>query len=185
MRYKKLFVRRGILLATSNNGDIDLSTPSGVLTATIKTAVSEHEISMMKIRMRRAAKQKAERGSRSGSGRSGTSATPTSPTRTPHRWSSRLTRAVLAGGSITDGARMFNAAGRIRADRQAVDRRRRVSLFLRKPRNAGLRAHNGDETARSKAPGRRWWTNRLGGQRNPCSTRRAAHPAARVCAGTC
>ena len=33
MRYKKLFVKRGILLATSNNGDIDLSTPTGVLTA--------------------------------------------------------------------------------------------------------------------------------------------------------
>ncbi|HEX7426755.1 MAG TPA: recombinase family protein, partial [Mycobacterium sp.] len=48
--YKKLFVQRGILLATSNNGDIDLSTPSGVLTATIKTAVSEHEVAMMKIR---------------------------------------------------------------------------------------------------------------------------------------
>ena len=61
-RYKKLFVQRGVLLATSNSGDIDLSTPSGVLTATIKTAVAEHDISMMKIRMRRAAKQKAERG---------------------------------------------------------------------------------------------------------------------------
>jgi len=41
MAYKPLFIERGILLATSNNGDIDLSTPSGVLTATIKTAVSE------------------------------------------------------------------------------------------------------------------------------------------------
>ena len=60
--YKKVFVRRGILLATSNNGDIDLSTPSGVLTATIKTAVSEHEVAMMKIRQRRAAAQRAERG---------------------------------------------------------------------------------------------------------------------------
>ena len=28
--YKKVFVRRRILLATSNNGDIDLSTPSPV-----------------------------------------------------------------------------------------------------------------------------------------------------------
>ena len=36
------------MLATSNNGDIDLSTPTGVLTATIKTAVSEHEIAMMR-----------------------------------------------------------------------------------------------------------------------------------------
>ena len=33
-----------------------------MLTATIKTAVSEHEISMMRIRMQRAARQKAEQG---------------------------------------------------------------------------------------------------------------------------
>ena len=59
VHYKKLFVKRGILLATSNNGDIDLSTPSGVLTATIKTAVSEHEVAMMRIRMKRAARMKA------------------------------------------------------------------------------------------------------------------------------
>ena len=95
--YKKVFVRRGILLATSNNGDIDLSTPSGVLTATIKTAVSEHEISMMKIRMRRAARQKAETASRTGRGRSATSATLTSPTRTPRRSSSRHTRRCWPG----------------------------------------------------------------------------------------
>src|SRR5271163_3835204 len=38
MAYKSLFVARGIKLATSNNGDIDLSTPAGELMATIKTA---------------------------------------------------------------------------------------------------------------------------------------------------
>ena len=31
LAYKGLFIERGILLATSNNGEIDLFTPSGVL----------------------------------------------------------------------------------------------------------------------------------------------------------
>ena len=62
LAYKGLFIERGILLATSNNGEIDLFTPSGVLTATIKTAVSEHEIAMMRTRMKRVARQKAEQG---------------------------------------------------------------------------------------------------------------------------
>ena len=60
--YKGLFIERGILLATSNNGEIDLSSPSGVLTASIKTAVSEHEVAMMRIRQCRAARQRAEQG---------------------------------------------------------------------------------------------------------------------------
>ena len=63
MAYKKVFVKHGIKLATSNNGDIDLSTPAGEMMATIKTAVSTHEVQMLKLRQRRAARQKAERGS--------------------------------------------------------------------------------------------------------------------------
>ena len=53
---------RRVEFATTGQGDIDLYSPTGVLAAQIKTAVSEHEISMMKVRMRRAARQKAERG---------------------------------------------------------------------------------------------------------------------------
>jgi DNA invertase Pin-like site-specific DNA recombinase len=53
---------REIKLATTGQGEIDLYSPTGVLTAQIKTAVSEHEIAMMKVRQRRAARQKAEKG---------------------------------------------------------------------------------------------------------------------------
>ena len=53
---------RKIKLATTGQGEIDLYSPAGVLTAQIKTAVTEHEISMMKIRMRRAHRQRADKG---------------------------------------------------------------------------------------------------------------------------
>ena len=53
---------RKVPLATTGQGDIDLYSPTGVLAAQIKTAVSEHEIAMMKVRQRRAARQKAEKG---------------------------------------------------------------------------------------------------------------------------
>jgi DNA invertase Pin-like site-specific DNA recombinase len=169
-RYKKVFVRRGVLLATSNNGDIDLSTPSGVLTATIKTAVSEHEVSMMKVRMRRAARQKAEQGRPQWRRAFGYLDTPAGPIPNPEV--APLVRdayaAIQAGSSLKDVARMWNDAGALTEDW----RRRRdddgetvidpvtgkpamvctckpwneslVSQFLRKPRNAGLRNH-GDE----------------------------------------
>ena len=109
-RYKKLFVKRGILLATSNNGDIDLSTPSGVLTATIKTAVSEHEIAMMRIRMKRAARQKAEQGVPKWKRAFGYLDDTHQPTRRPRRWSSRPTP---QSGRAVDHRHcpLWNAAG--------------------------------------------------------------------------
>ena len=149
--YKKVFVKRGILLATSNNGDIDLSTPSGVLTATIKTAVSEHEISMMKIRMRRAAKQKAERGEpkwKRAFGYSGDTYQ-----LDPHTAPlvKQAYAAVLAGSSLGDVARMFNDAGAYGLTGRPWTQST-VSLFLRKPRNAGLRAHNGEIVGKGTWP---------------------------------
>ena len=149
--YKKLFVKRGILLATSNNGDIDLSTPSGVLTATIKTAVSEHEISMMKIRMRRAAKQKAERGEpkwKRAFGYLGDTYQ-LDPQTAP--LVKQAYAAVLAGSSLGDIARMFNDAGAYGLTGRPWTQST-VSLFLRKPRNAGLRAHNGEEVGKGTWP---------------------------------
>jgi DNA invertase Pin-like site-specific DNA recombinase len=150
VRYKKLFVKRGILLATSNSGDIDLSTPTGVLTATIKTAVSEHEISMMKVRMNRAARQKAENGLPHW-----TRAFGYDDNHQPDPRTAPLVRqayaAILAGASVADVCRMWNNAGAYTLNGRpwtgAV-----ASTFLRKPRNTGLRSHNGDIVGKGTWP---------------------------------
>ena len=102
---------RGILLATSNNGDIDLSTPSGVLTATIKTAVSEHEIAMMKIRMRRAARQKAEQGIPKWTRAFGYLGDTCQPDPHTAPLVKQAYAAILAGSSLGDIGRMWNDAG--------------------------------------------------------------------------
>jgi len=49
---RKFFAALGrpIKLATTGQGEIDLFSPTGVMMAQIKTAVSEHEIAMMKVR---------------------------------------------------------------------------------------------------------------------------------------
>jgi DNA invertase Pin-like site-specific DNA recombinase len=171
MRYKKLFIKRGILLATSNNGDIDLATPSGVLTATIKTAVSEHEVTMMKVRMCRAATQKAGRGkpqwkyafgylpdTRAKEDDDGTRQV--DPAVLPLVKDAYA--AILAGSSLADVCKLWNDAGALTQrwarpiDPETGERRKdgrpelerrpwtppQVSAFLRKPRNAGLRDHN-------------------------------------------
>jgi DNA invertase Pin-like site-specific DNA recombinase len=144
--YKKLFVKRGVLLATSNNGDIDLSTPSGVLTATIKTAVSEHEVSMMRIRQRRAARQRAEQGRpkwRKAFGYLDMGGDRREPDPRTAPLVAEGYRALLAGKSISDIARSLNAAGAYGLNGKPWSPTT-LSIFLRKPRNAGLRAHNGE-----------------------------------------
>jgi len=159
-RYKKLFVKRGVLLATSNNGDIDLSTPSGVLTATIKTAVAEHEISMMKIRMRRAARQKAEQGTPKWKRAFGylpetRRRADDDGTREIDPVTAPLVRdayaALLAGSSLNDIVRMFNNAGAYGMTGRPWTATT-VSLFLRAPRNAGLRAHNDEIVGKASWP---------------------------------
>lgn len=61
---RKFFASLGreVLLATTGQGVIDLYSPTGVMMAQIKTAVSEHEIAMMRVRQKRAARQRAEQG---------------------------------------------------------------------------------------------------------------------------
>jgi DNA invertase Pin-like site-specific DNA recombinase len=148
--YKRLFIDRGILLATSNNGDIDLSTPSGVLTAAIKTAVSEHEVAMMKIRQRRAARQRAEQGRPKWKRAFGyvpdtRKKEDDDGTRQVDEEAKELVEqayaAVLAGNSLNDIATMFNEAEAYGLNGRPWTAST-VSLFLRKPRNAGLRDHN-------------------------------------------
>ena len=159
MAYKPLFVERGTLLATSNNGEIDLSTPSGVLTAGIKTLVSEHEISMMKLRMRRAAQQAAQRGTpkwradyafgftsehQPDCAPDCTSAYHVHPTEGP--LVAQAYADILAGASLTGIANQWSAAGHIgRGTKNRPGKPWKpstFSLFIRAARNAGLRSHN-------------------------------------------
>ena len=169
---RRFFTKLGreIKLATTGQGEIDLYSPTGVLTAQIKTAVSEHEIAMMKVRQRRAARQRAEQG-RPKWKRAFGYVPDTRPkeaddgTRQVDKQVAKVVeqtyKAVLAGASLNDIARIFNNAGLYGehwvkpkdADGNAIKDAKSVlqqspwtastvSLFLRKPRNAGLRDHN-------------------------------------------
>lgn len=151
VRYKRLFNQRGILLATSNNGDIDLTTPSGVLTATIKTAVSEHEVAMMRVRQLRAARQRAERGIPKWKRAFGYLGNTHQPDPVTAPLVADAYAAVMAGSSISDIAREWNAAGAYGLTGQPWTPST-VSLFLRKPRNAGLRSHNGEIVGKGTWP---------------------------------
>lgn len=214
--YKKVFVKQGVLLATSNNGDIDLSTPSGVLTATIKTAVSEHEVDMMRVRQRRAGRQRAERGTPKWKCAFGfTDDHQPDPVEAP--MVRKAYETILGGGSLSGLAREWNAAGCYGRRWQKADpgvpgdvgrsvlskpwSASTLSLFLRSPRNAGLRAYDGKIIGVGTWPP--WSTRTRGGPRRLCSTIRpgsrdprraaaicspaccAAGSAAGRCAGTC
>ncbi len=149
--YKSLFIEHKVLLATSNNGDIDLSTPQGVMMAGVKTLVSEHEIAMMRIRQLRAARARAEGGKPKWrrafgylpyEGRKEDD----DGTRRPDPRTAPLVksayRAVLSGVSLGDIATSLNEAGAYGLTGRPWAAST-VSLFLRSPRNAGLRSHRG------------------------------------------
>ncbi|ORA12608.1 recombinase family protein [Mycobacterium asiaticum] len=142
---------RRVLLATTGQGDIDLYSPTGVLAAQIKTAVSEHEIAMMKVRMRRAARQRAEQGIPKWTRAFGY----LRDTHQPDPVTAPLVRqayaAVLAGSSLREVARLFNEAGTYGLNGKPWTPST-VSLFLRKSRNAGLRAHNNEIVGKGTWP---------------------------------
>ncbi len=134
---------REIKLATTGQGEIDLYSPTGVMMAQIKTAVSEHEIAMMKVRMRRAAKAKAGAGRPQWRKAFGYMCAADGPIPDPVTAPlvAQAYASVIAGGSISDIARDWNAQGHIGLTGKPWSPST-VSLFLRAPRNAGLRAHN-------------------------------------------
>ena len=159
-------LRRKIPLATTGQGEIDLYSPTGVLTAQIKTAVSEHEIAMMKVRQRRAARQRAEQG-RPKWKRAFGYVPDTRPkeaddgTRQVDKQVKKVVeqayKAVLAGASLNDIAKIFNNAGLYGLNGKPWTAST-VSLFLRKPRNAGLRDHNDELVYDTEGrPGKGTW----------------------------
>ena len=137
---------RHVPLATTGQGDIDLYSPTGVLTAQIKTAVSEHEVAMMSVRIRRALRAYAEQGRPKWKqafgylNMGGDRREPDPPTAP---LVAQAYAALLAGASIREIARMFNDAGAMGVTGKPWTQPR-MSAFLRAPRNAGLRSHNGE-----------------------------------------
>lgn len=132
-----------LALATVS-GDIDLSTAQGRLTARLKGSVAAHEIEHKRARQLRAAQQKAERGEpqwRNAFGYLPDGSRQPDPATAP--LVKRVYAHVLAGGSISDGARMLNTEGGLPTSGRPWTASI-LSLFLRKPRNAGLRAHHGE-----------------------------------------
>lgn len=156
---------REIKLATTGQGDIDLYSPTGVLAAQIKTAVSEHEIAMMRVRQRRAARQRAEQGRPkwrrafgylpyTGTKQDDDGVRQLDPVAAP------LVRdayaAIIAGASMSDVCRIFNDAGAYGASGKPWTPST-ASLFLRKARNAGLRSHTDTATGMTEIVGKAIW----------------------------
>lgn len=150
-----------VALATVT-GDVDLSTDDGKFMARIIGAVARKEIDRKSARQRRAAQQKAERGvpqwKRAFGYADGYVPDPVTAPLVKEMYAT-----VLAGGSLSGLARELNARGEwawgqkwsrprakdgqpIRSAEVVCQRQpwsaSTLSLFLRSPRNAGLRAHN-------------------------------------------
>jgi DNA invertase Pin-like site-specific DNA recombinase len=140
-----------LALATVS-GDIDLSTAQGRLMARMKGSVAAHEIEHKRARQLRAAKQKAEAGRPQWRRAFGY----LDDTHQPDPATAPLVReayaAVLAGGSISDIARTWNEAG-VHGLNGKPWSASTVSLFLRAPRNAGLRDHIGEIVGKGTWPG--------------------------------
>ena len=140
---RPLLEPRGVLLATTNIGIIDFRNADDVFRAQVSTALSEMEIAKMKVRMRRAARQKAEQGRpqwRRAFGYLGDTYQPDPVTAPLVR---RAYADILAGASLGEICRLFNEAGAYGLNGKPWTPST-MSLFLRKPRNAGLRAHRGE-----------------------------------------
>jgi DNA invertase Pin-like site-specific DNA recombinase len=147
---------RHVPLATTGQGDIDLYSPTGVLAAQIKTAVSEHEIAMMGVRLRRAWRQRAEQGRprwRRAFGYLDMGDDRREPDPHTAPLVAQAYAALLAGSSLADIARTLNDSGTCGLGGKPWTRVN-VSHFLRSPRNAGLRSytpHNGPTEILGKA----------------------------------
>jgi DNA invertase Pin-like site-specific DNA recombinase len=142
--------RHRLALATVS-GDVDLSTPQGRLVARLKGSVARHEVEHKSARQRRAMEQLAAQGVPKWRRAFGY----LDDTHQPDPQTAPLVKqayaAVLAGGSISDVARAWNEAGAYGLTGKPWTAST-VSLFLRAPRNAGLRAHNNEIVGKGNWP---------------------------------
>lgn len=142
-----------LALATVS-GDVDLSTAQGRLVARLKGSVAAHEGEHRRARQLRAARQKAERGEPNWPqmafgylpGRNGPTVDPIAGPLVAQAY-----RDILAGASLGDICREWNAAGALTATGKQWDAAT-LSRFLRKPRNAGLRAYKDEIVGKANWP---------------------------------
>ncbi len=128
-----------IKLATVS-GDTDLSTAQGRLTARIKGDVAAHEGEHKAARQRVAAKQMAERGIPKWKAAFGyTDDHQRHPVEAP--LVAKAYETILGGGSLSGLAREWNKRGYYGRTGKPWSAST-MSLFMRSPRNAALRAHN-------------------------------------------
>lgn len=134
------FASLGVKLATTNIGTIDFNNPDDIFRVQVSTALSEMEVAKMRVRQLRAARQRAERGLPKWKRAFGYT-----DDRQPDPATAPLVKAayeaVVKGEKITHIAERWNAAGVVGLNGQPWTPST-LSLFLRSPRNCGLRAHN-------------------------------------------
>jgi DNA invertase Pin-like site-specific DNA recombinase len=149
-RFMELADTHQLALATVS-GDVDLSTAQGRLVAWMKGAVARHEIDQMKARQCRKHQQNAENGIPHWRRAFGYLADTYQPDPVTAPLVREAYAVVLAGGSLGDVCRLWNDAGALTL-RGKPWVAAQVSNFMRKPRNAGLRAHNGEIVGKGTWP---------------------------------
>jgi len=136
--------RHRLALATVS-GDVDLSTPQGRLVARLKGSVAKHEMEHKSARQTRAMQQMAESGrpkwKRAFGYLDGGDGPEPDPATAP--LVAEAYRLILAGGTLGSVCALFNDAGAVGLTGKPWSPTT-VSLFLRSPRNAGLRAYRGE-----------------------------------------
>jgi site-specific DNA recombinase len=145
--------KHGATIALVRGSDMDMSTPAGRMTADILAAVARGEIETKSDRHKRALRQAAEQGRRvSGRrpfGYEDDGVTIREPeaqaVRDAYQW-------LLDGISLGRIARRWNADGLYTPQSSHLWTGDTVGTCLRKPRNTGLRAHNGEIISEAQWP---------------------------------
>lgn len=134
----------GATIAVVRGSDLDMSTPSGRMTADLLAAVARNEIETKSDRQRRANLQRAQDGKPPQGGRRlfGYNADGGTINETEAQHVREAYSTLLAGGSLSSVARSWNTAG-ISTTAGGKWNGSNVRRLLGNPRNAALRAHNG------------------------------------------
>jgi DNA invertase Pin-like site-specific DNA recombinase len=163
--------KQSATIALVRGSDLDLSTPSGRLTADLLAAVARSEIETKSDRQKRAHLQAAEQGRRvTGARPFGYTADgiafkepEAQAVRNAYQW-------LLDGVSLGQIANRWNSAGLYTPQGSHLWTGSTVGTCLRKPRNTGLRAHNDEIIGEAKWPAlvdRETWHTALAIMKDP------------------